>query len=71
MPTTNPPSLEGICDGKEFSFVSHPSDCGKAIFCFQETPIVRECPQGQIFDINTGRYVTIKSANPLNKVNLR
>lgn len=54
--TTHPPNFDGICDGKEFNFINHPFDCGKAIFCFQEEPIVRECPIGQIFDINTGRY---------------
>lgn len=53
--TTNLPGLEDVCNGKDFNFINHPTDCGKAIFCFDQNPIIRECPEGQIFDINTGR----------------
>lgn len=53
--TSAPPNFDGICDGLEFNFISHPSDCGKAIFCFQQEPVIRECPPGQIFNINRER----------------
>lgn len=51
------PGLDGVCNGKFFNFIDHPTDCGKAIFCFEESPIIRECPQGQIFESKTGRLV--------------
>lgn len=56
--TTSPPdnpNLDGVCDGRIFEFIEHPFDCGKAIFCYEQSPIVRECPKGNIFDINVLR----------------
>ncbi|KAG5677761.1 hypothetical protein PVAND_007492 [Polypedilum vanderplanki] len=50
--TTTSLNLDGICYGKEFKFIEHPTDCGKAIFCFNQNPIFRECPENQIFDIS-------------------
>lgn len=47
--------LEGICEGLNFNFIAHPNDCGLAIFCFEGTPIVRECPKGEIFDARAER----------------
>lgn len=55
--TTSQPGFDGVCDGLLFNFIQHPSDCGKAIFCYEESPIVRECPQGQIFDPRLERLV--------------
>lgn len=56
--TTSPPdnpNLDGVCDGRIFEFIEHPIDCSKAIFCFEEKPILRECPKGSIFDVNVQR----------------
>lgn len=52
--TTNAPDLSGICDGVDIGFLEHPSDCGLAIFCFNQEKILRECGDGQIFDVRFG-----------------
>lgn len=49
--TTEPPDLNGLCRGRDFDFVAHPSDCAKVIFCFREDAILRHCEEGTIFDL--------------------
>lgn len=49
--TTEDPVLDGICENLFFDFIEHPTDCGLLIFCYMQFPIIRECPQGEIFDI--------------------
>lgn len=51
--TTDDPLSDDICENLFFDFIEHPTDCGLAIFCFEEAPIIRECPKGEIFDIRT------------------
>lgn len=50
--TRSMPNLDGVCDGLNFNFLEHPSDCSKAIFCFYGQKILRQCPDDMIFDIN-------------------
>lgn len=52
--TTTEPDLTGVCNGVDFGFMEHPTDCGLAIFCFYEEKVLRECPENQIFDIQIG-----------------
>lgn len=51
--TTEDPTLDEVCENLFFDFIEHPFDCGLLIFCYQETPIIRECPPNQIFHIET------------------
>jgi Chitin binding Peritrophin-A domain len=50
---TTPTPLEGICDGKFFEYVQHPSNCALFIFCYDEKEFIRQCPEFTIFDIKT------------------
>jgi hypothetical protein len=50
--TTTSLNLDGVCENLFFDFIAHPSDCGKGIFCYNQYPILRECADGTIFDIN-------------------
>lgn len=50
---TTPLPLEGVCDGKFFDFVKHPSNCALFIFCYEQKEFLRQCPEFKIFDIVT------------------
>ena len=51
--TTVPTPLEGICEGKRFEYIEHPTNCALYIFCYDEREFVRQCPEFLIFDIKT------------------
>ncbi|CRL08380.1 CLUMA_CG021328, isoform A [Clunio marinus] len=48
--TTLAPSLEGICEGKFFDYIAHPTACALYIFCYEELFNIRQCPEFQIWN---------------------
>ena len=49
--TTTPPDLNRLCDGLDRVFLQHPTNCRKAIFCFNGVAIESSCRENAIFDI--------------------
>ncbi|KAL7052150.1 hypothetical protein ACKWTF_004790 [Chironomus riparius] len=51
--TTTAPDFNKLCEGLVDQFISHPTNCGIAIFCHNNRAFLRECETETIFDLNT------------------
>jgi hypothetical protein len=63
--TAPPPDYDRLCEGLFWDFIEHPTDCGQAIFCYEQRAIVRQCPAGEIFDRVIEGYANYLNASSI------